>query len=107
MYSAIERIGFSSSANRVHAPVHRHVNIDERVLREFEENPSFSIRRVAGILGITRDMMHRILKQNGLHPFHYQHVQQLLPRDEVPRIYFSEGIFIFHPFLHLHILSKQ
>jgi len=57
--------------NRVNTPVRRHVNIDERVLREFEENPSFSIRRVARILGITRDMVHRILKQNGLHPFYY------------------------------------
>jgi len=43
-------------------------------------------------------MVHRILKQNGLHPFHYQRVQQLLPHDEVLRINFCEGIFIFHHF---------
>jgi len=91
----------------VNVPVRRQVNIDEQVLREFEENPNYSIRRVARTLGITRNMVHRIIKQNGLHPFHYQRVQQLLPRDEGPRIYFCEGIFIFHPFLHLHILSKQ
>jgi len=92
--------------NRVNVPVRRQVIINERVLREFEENLSFNIRRVARTLGITRDMVHRILKQNELHPFHYQRVQQLLPRDAEPRIYFCESIFIFHSFLYLHILKQ-
>jgi len=76
----------------VYISVHCHVNIDDRVLREFEENPSFSTRRVAR-LDITRNMVHRILQQNGLHPFHCQRVQQLLPHDEKPRIYFCEDNF--------------
>jgi len=47
----------------VNVPVRRQVNIDEQVLREFEENPNYSIRRVARTLGITRNMVHRIIKQ--------------------------------------------
>jgi len=72
----------------------RHVNDDERILRAFEENPQNSIRRVSRALGIPRTTVHRVLKENGLHPFHFQRVQQLLARDEIPRIYFCEGIFI-------------
>jgi len=106
MCPAIERIGrvFFFRKDKIVCTHQYVVNIDERVLREFEENPSFNIRRVARIFGITRDMVHRILKQNGLHPFHYQRVQQLLPRDEESRINFCKGIFIFHSFL---FITKQ
>lgn len=81
--------------NNCDVPVRRHVNDDEEVLRAFEENPQNSIRRVAHALGIPRSMVHRILRNNGLHPFHYQRVQQLLARDEIQRVHFCEGIFIF------------
>ncbi|EFN61941.1 hypothetical protein EAG_01313, partial [Camponotus floridanus] len=55
----------------------RHINVDEEVLHAFEENPGNSIRHVANTLGVPRSTVHRILKENGLHPFHYQRVQQL------------------------------
>jgi len=44
----------------MYIPVRRHVNINDRVLREFEENSSYSTRHVTRILGITRNMVHRI-----------------------------------------------
>jgi len=40
-------------------------------------------------------MVHRILWRNNLRPYHYQRVQQLLERDEAPRVHFCEGIYLF------------
>ena len=58
----------------------------------YGENPGTSIRPVArALIRIPRSTVHRVLQQNGLHPFHYQRVQ----RDKAQRIYFCEGIFIF------------
>lgn len=70
------------------------VNDEERVLAAIENNPQISVRRLAETLGLSRHLVHRTLRQNGLHPFHFQRVQQLLPRDQEPRINFCEGIFI-------------
>jgi len=61
--------------------LHRRVRDEEEVLREFERNPGNSIRRVADVLGVSRSTIHPILKENGLHPYHYQRLQQLLPGD--------------------------
>ena len=74
--------------------VHLHVRIEERILREFERNPGTSVRRVAAALGICKHTVHRTLRENGLHPYHYRRVQQLLPRNAEQRIWFCEGIFI-------------
>lgn len=76
------------------APIHIRVNEEERILRAFEENPRNSVRRVSRMHGLSRNVVHRILRQNGLHPYHHQRVQQLFPRDQEQRIYFCEGIFI-------------
>ncbi|XP_018392459.1 PREDICTED: uncharacterized protein LOC108771621, partial [Cyphomyrmex costatus] len=66
------------------------VDAEERILRAFEENPRSSIRRVGHTLGLPRNTVHRALRRNGLHPYHFQRVQQLLARDQEPRIYFCE-----------------
>ena len=76
------------------APINYRVDEEERILQVFEENPRSSVRRVARMLDLSRNVVHRVLRQNGLHPFYYQRVQQLLPRDHEQRIYFWEGIFI-------------
>lgn len=49
----------------------RHVNNDEQILRAFEENPQNTIRRVSRALDISRTTVHRVLQENGLHPFHF------------------------------------
>lgn len=76
------------------APLNTRADEDERILQEFEENSGNSVRRVARLLELSRNVVHRTLHINGLHPYHYQRVQQLLPRDAEQRIYFCEGIFI-------------
>jgi len=68
---------------------------EEEVLRMFDENPGTSVRRAARALGLLRCMVHRILRRNNLRPYHYQRVQQLLERDEAPRVHFCEGIYLF------------
>ncbi|XP_026825139.1 uncharacterized protein LOC113561863 [Ooceraea biroi] len=74
--------------------VHLHVRDEERILREFERNPGYSVRRAANTLGISKDVIHRTLQRNRLHPYHYQRVQQLLPGDLQSRVFFCEGISI-------------
>ena len=77
--------------------VHRYVTTSRR------RSPSdvwwkswdFSVRRAARALGLLRCMVHRILWRNNLRPYHYQRVQQLLERDEAPRVHFCEGIYLF------------
>ncbi|EZA58859.1 hypothetical protein X777_01034, partial [Ooceraea biroi] len=71
----------------------QHIRADdeERILRMFEENPGSSVRRAAHALGYSRYVVHRTLRQNALHPYHFQRVQQLLARDAEQRIYFCEG----------------
>lgn len=62
------------------------------------------MRRVAHEFGFSRNAVHRILRVNGLCPYHYQRVQ-LLPRDCQPRINFCEYI-IFINFLYLRYFQR-
>lgn len=48
--------------------VQSHENEEEKILREFEKNPKSSVRRVAEKLGVSRYMVHRIIRQNGIRP---------------------------------------
>jgi len=76
------------------APVRRRVIDEERILEEFEENPGTSVRRASNALNLSKYVVIRTLHENGLHPYHYRRVQQLLPRDQEQRVHFCEGIFI-------------
>ncbi|KAL6417600.1 hypothetical protein ACFW04_012632 [Cataglyphis niger] len=64
------------------------VNDEKKILVTIEENSQNSVRHLAETLGLSRHLVHRTLRQNGLHPYHFQRVQQLLPRDQEPRINF-------------------
>ena len=74
--------------------VRRRVQDEERILDAFYENPRISIRSASRELRLSRYGVHRTLLENKLHPYHYQRVQQLLPRDLQQRIHFCEGIVI-------------
>lgn len=86
-------------------PVRLHVQNEERILEAFDENPGTSVRRVAHELGLSRYAVHHTLRVNGLHPYHYQRVQHILPRDFQPRINFCEGIVIIN-FLHSRYFQR-
>lgn len=63
-------------------------NIEEEVLQMVEEDPTLSTRRIATRKGISQSKTWRILKTNGLHPYHLTPVQFLQDRDKPSRLDF-------------------
>lgn len=55
--------------------VRHNVEIDERILALFEEDPTKSIRNVASSLGISIWKVWKVLRRNNKHAFHYTPVQ--------------------------------
>lgn len=53
----------------------------ESVLEEVARDPSVSVRTIERRIGIPKSRAHRILQQEGFHPYHIQKVQQLKPAD--------------------------
>lgn len=67
------------------------VQLRAEVLRRFEENPNLITRLCAMRLRISHQDIHTILSEQGLHPFHFTKVQQLIgPRDFNARIQFAQ-----------------
>lgn len=59
---------------------------EEQILHAVEEDPSLSIRKLALRFRVSIGKVHSILKEQLLHPYHIQRVQQLLlPADFLPR----------------------
>ena len=76
------------------APVRRRVRREEEILQAFYDDPGNSVRRVARDLGVSRYSVHYVLRMKGLHPYHYQRVQQQLPGDAQQRVNFCAGIVV-------------
>lgn len=55
--------------------VRHNVQIDERILALFEEEPTRSIRNVASLLEVSIWKVWKVLRQNDRHDFHYTPVQ--------------------------------
>lgn len=55
--------------------VRHNVEVDERILARFEEDPTKSIRDVASSLEISIWKVWKVLRQNKKHAFHYTPVQ--------------------------------
>lgn len=68
------------------------VAIEEAVLRDLFADPTTSLRRLALRHGISKTSVWKILKKEGLHPFHYQRVQGLNLGDTRPRCVISTWI---------------
>lgn len=67
--------------------------IEEAILNDLFADPTTSIRRLALRHGISKTSVWRILKKEGLHPFHYQRVQHLHENvDNRPRCVMSTWI---------------
>lgn len=65
-------------------------NMIDAVLEEVTANPAISVRRIEHRTGIRKSTAHRILQQEGYHPYHIQRVQQLKPEDWPRRIAFCQ-----------------
>lgn len=55
--------------------------ISDQVLAIVEQDPAISTRRVALRTGLSHSSVHRILRAEGMHPYHHTPVQALLPAD--------------------------
>jgi len=78
---------------------HRYVatSVSKRSSSDVWGNPEISVCHAARALSLPRCMVHRILRRNNLRPFHYQLcVQQLLERDETPRIFVKVFTYSFY-----------
>lgn len=63
-------------------------NVEESVLLAVEEDPTTSVRQLSRRLGVQRNRVHRVLKNNRMHPYHYQPVQELHEGDSQRRLDF-------------------
>ena len=63
--------------------------MEENVLDTVRRNPSTSIRAIATAVGESRSSVHRVLHCEGLHPYHLQRVQLLLPANYPARERFA------------------
>ena len=63
--------------------------MEENVLDTVRRNPSTSVRAVATAVGESGSSVHCVLQCEGLHPYHLQRVQLLLPADYPARERFS------------------
>lgn len=65
-------------------------DLEPEILDAVEEDPGTSTRRLASRFEVSRGTVHRILKQQGLHPYHVQQVQALKPEDLPRRVEFCQ-----------------
>ncbi|XP_023312720.1 uncharacterized protein LOC111692828 [Anoplophora glabripennis] len=54
---------------------------EENILNVVVADPTISVRNVARASNTSISSVHRVLKEQLLHPFHYRQVQELLPED--------------------------
>jgi Transposase. len=65
---------------------------NQRILHEFDRDPTTSTRKISRIIGVSRCTISRTLRRDHRHPYHLQPVQGLRPGDEEHRIAFSRWI---------------
>lgn len=67
-----------------------HLEVD--ILDAVAEDPSTSVRKLAAEYDSSKSTVHRILKEQQLHPYHLQKVHALLPEDFPRRMEFSNWL---------------
>lgn len=70
----------------------RTVEVEEEILERVEEDPTLSTRQIAMEIAVSKDTVNRVLREQLLHPFHLQKVQQFLPIDLELRLDFCRFI---------------
>lgn len=78
--------------NRVNCGVRRNrrtLGFEEQVLRRIDQNPSISSRNIGHTMGVNHVSVWQVLREQQLHAFHVQRVQELSPDDFLSRINFS------------------
>lgn len=66
--------------------------VEEQILERIAEDPKLSTRRLGLEVGVSKDVVHRTLKEQQLHSYHIQKVQDLLAPDLDQRLDFCRFI---------------
>ncbi|KAJ8948008.1 hypothetical protein NQ318_011897 [Aromia moschata] len=74
----------------------QHEILDGQILRAVEQNPRASVRRNANQLEVSKPLVWRVLKENFLHPYHFQKVQSLQHQDYPLRMEVRQLMLDFH-----------
>jgi hypothetical protein len=92
-FSTLRECGTLPSA-RVLSERARQQNVEEQenILEMVERSPTTSTRRLSARLGVSRTRVWRTLYEDGLYPYHPQHVQNLQPGDSVMRLEFGHSL---------------
>ncbi|GBM85155.1 hypothetical protein AVEN_183194-1 [Araneus ventricosus] len=61
----------------------------ENILQGVGDRPDISTREVSRAVNVPHSIVWRVLRDEGLHPFHVQKVQAFLPADYAPRVEFA------------------
>lgn len=66
--------------------------VEEQILERVAEDPKLSTRRLGLEVGVSKNVVNRVLQEQLLHPYHIQSVQDLLPPDLDLRLDFCRFI---------------
>lgn len=66
--------------------------VEEEILERVGEDPEVSTRRVGREIGVSKDVVHRVLKDQLLYPYHKMPVQDLSQRDPEMRLDFCRFV---------------
>lgn len=91
------RIHLSIAENGIRRPSNERgrllsLRYEEEILEIIAENPGLSVRRIATRLGLSKMSVWRVLKKEGLHPYHFRRVQELNEPDFLRRLVFASWI---------------
>lgn len=84
----LQRTGSFHAERSEGRPVARPVELEERILQHFEENPRTSTRRAGIVFNVNHMVIWHTLHDDGRHPYHFRRTQELTPADFQPRMDF-------------------
>ena len=70
----------------------RTVDMEEQILDRVEENPKVSTRHLGLQLTVPKSIVNEVIKEQLIHPYHIQKIQDLLPTDPESRLIFCNFI---------------
>lgn len=66
--------------------------LEESIVDFFARHPTASTRDAAAVFEVSDFYAWKVLKREGLHPFHFTRVQELMPQDFAPRMAFCQWL---------------
>ncbi|GBM40708.1 hypothetical protein AVEN_159676-1 [Araneus ventricosus] len=79
----------------------------EDVLQRVEDCPDISTREVSRAVNVLHSTVWRVLRDEGLHPYHVQKVQAFIPADYAPRVEFAHWFLQQRSLILVHMCYSQ